>query len=105
MWGGAGSSNDTLTGGNGTDMFWFGKNDGADYVTNAAENDSINLYDISLADINFDALNISSAGFSIGITTGGNLNVTNSSSMSATFILNDGSRWKYNRNSSSWQSA
>ena len=48
LWGGA-SGNDTLTGGGGRDMFWYGEGDGSDVITDfksgtEASSDVLNLY-------------------------------------------------------------
>lgn len=50
MWG-AGSSNDTLIGGNGADMFWYGLTDGHDVIQNATGDDVVNLYDMTIEDV------------------------------------------------------
>ena len=53
MWGGDQGGNDTLVGGEGADMFWYGKNEGNghDIVTNIDGDDVVNLYDANLEDI------------------------------------------------------
>ena len=104
LWGGVGNVSDTLTGGNGADMFWYGKNDGADFINNAAENDTINLYDVGLNDINFAAVNITSSQISMSFTSGGTLNINNNTNLTSTFKITEGS-FKFNRSTNSWQSA
>ncbi len=52
LWGGNGRySNDTMTGGEGDEMFFFGKYNGSDLILGATSDDTINLYDISLSDV------------------------------------------------------
>ena len=50
MWGGA-IGNDTLVGGEGLNAFFYGKNNGNDVAVNVDGNDIVNLYDISIDDI------------------------------------------------------
>ena len=104
LWGGVGNVSDTLTGGNGADMFWYGKNDGADFINNAAENDTVNLYDVGLNDIDFSRLNITSSQIEVSFTTGGTLNINNNTNLTSTFKIAEGS-FKFNRSTNSWQSA
>ena len=104
LWGGVGNVSDTLTGGNGADMFWYGKNDGADFINNAAENDTVNLYDVGVNDIDFSTLNITSNQISLSFTTGGTLNINNDTNLTSTFNIAEGS-FKFNRSTNSWQSA
>ena len=53
MWGGDQGGNDTLVGGEGADMFWYGKSEGNghDIVNNIDGEDTVNLYDANLEDI------------------------------------------------------
>lgn len=113
LWGGSGDNFDTIIGGSGGDVFWYGKNDGFDHVVNASENDLINLYDVNLSDV-IDATWLDSGVSStsetvfemaIATNTGRILAVSCSSTLSPTFQLADGSRWQFNRNTTSWQSA
>ena len=100
LWGGNGNVPDTLNGGNGVDVFWSGRYDGNDYITNASQNDFVNLYDIGLSSV-IDvgiANNLLSANF----TTGRNLNVSYTDAMTPTFLLSDNSKWQYSNSTSSW---
>lgn len=55
IWGGTGNSSDCLRGGSGSDIYWFGKNDGHDTIAADAYNslDSVNFYDSMSTDIVF----------------------------------------------------
>ena len=99
LWGGSGE--DTLIGGEGDDMFFFGKTDGTDIVENASENDTVNLYDVNLEEIT--SAEISNNKISIGLGTGGTLQINGLENLSSKFLLADGSTWQYNYNSNAWQ--
>lgn len=96
LWGGSGLFNDTLTGGSGTETFFYGKYDGDDIIIGAKEDDTINLYNISLSDITgFETV---SSGMKISFENGiYNLTLQNYSD-SPTFSLADGSKWAYEKN-------
>ena len=103
LWGGIGG-NDTLQGGNGQDMFWYGKGQGNDVIRNGAANDIVNLYDVSLQDITSIDTSSSSSAVSLGFRDGGHLSVSMADGISPTFILGaDNSAWRYNRGTRSWQ--
>ena len=101
LWGGA-SGNDILTGGAGQDNFFYGKNDGADVINNASSSDTVNLYDVTLADIT--AAVTSENQISVTFNTGSNLQINSAENLSATFNLADGN-WKFNHSSGTWQNA
>ena len=88
LWGGVGGS-DTLTGGTGADMFYFGKNDGTDFINNASSSDVVNLYDISINDIT--SLNTEGNTISIGLNTGAQLQINSSENVSAKITMQEGS--------------
>ena len=97
MWGGDSGSNDVLTGGDATNMFWYGQGEGNDVINNADSNDSVNLYNISLKDI------VSFEDFQSGVK----LNMSSSSlTINATetpkVMLADGTSYRYDRSTSTW---
>lgn len=96
LWGGESGSNDTLTGGDGSNMFWYGLGEGNDVVENANGDDVIFLYNISLGEINSfeDIQNGVKLNFSAGSLT---VNGEGSS-----VRLGDGSSYRYDKNSLSW---
>ena len=49
MWGG-GDKVQTMTGGDGVNVFWFGNGDGRDTAKNAKAEDGINLYNVEKID-------------------------------------------------------
>lgn len=84
MWGG-GSEYQTLIGGAGADIFWFGRADGADTARNVGKEDYVFLYnatDISEVEINNNKL--------VFTNTGSTLTFTNSVAVTEmTFSIND----------------
>ena len=103
LWGGAGDVQDIFIGGNGADNFFVGKGDGSDFITNAGENDTVLLYDVSLSDI-VDFSPIANT-ISLTLNSGSTLFIDDSAGLSPTFQLADGSRWQFNHSSNSWQGA
>ena len=91
-----------MTGGAGQDNFFYGKNDGADVINNASSSDTVNLYDVTLADIT--AAVTSENQISVTFNTGSNLQINSAENLSATFNLADGN-WKFNHSSGTWQNA
>ena len=103
LWGNSGNIVDNLVGGAGVDTFFFGKNDGSDNITNASSSDRIDLYDVSMSDI----VSASESGgtITLGFSGGNTLSVQGTDGLSAKFSLADGSNYRYNRETGSWQSA
>ena len=103
LWGGAGFSADILFGGLGIDNFSIGKSEGNDHVANAAQNDVVNLHDVTLDDIAFTA----SEGNLIGVAfkTGYVLTVESAAENSPIFQLSNGTRYSYNCAASTWSNA
>ena len=103
LWGGAGFSADILVGGLGIDHFSIGKSEGNDHVANAAQDDIVDLHDVTLDDISFTA----SEGNVIGVAfkTGCVLTVESTAENSPVFQLSDGTRYSYNCAASVWRSA
>jgi hypothetical protein len=82
MWGGSSSeTNDTLVGGAGADMFWYGKNEGKDVITNVDGNDVVNLYNVSISDVeDYDKWNITNNAISFNLKDGGSVTVLSNNS-------------------------
>ena len=72
LWGYLGD--DTLVGGAGEDMFWFGKGEGDDVIDGCDDDDLINLWSVSLMEIaSFDVDDDNN--ISVGITDGGSIKI------------------------------
>ena len=103
LWGGDDTTTDYLFGGAGTDIFLAGKNDGNDAVFNTGTNDIIHLYDVSLSDIVASAYDANT--IALGLSSGNVISVANGDAISSTFTLADGSAYRFNRATNSWQGA
>jgi len=99
LWGGSGGY-DTLQGGTGSDVFYFGKNDGIDTFYNASSSDVINLYDVSINDIT--SLSIINNQISIGLNIGAQLQINSSENVSAKITMQEGSV-NFNHSTNQWQ--
>ena len=96
LWGGAGSSNDTLIGGTGENMFWYGIGEGDDVVNNANSSDTINFYNINAVDV--IAVEDFESGLKINLSSG---SFTINSVDTPKVMLADGSAYGYDRNTKS----
>ena len=108
LWGGEDRVSDYLFGGAGADIFLVGKNDGNDAVYNAGNNDTINLYDVTLDDVRDYSYDKNANTIALGLSSGNYISVelTNDSNFwSAKFQLADDSAYRYDYLSGSWQSA
>ena len=103
MWGGIGG-NDILTGGSGSDTFFYGKSDGTDVINNASSSDVVYLYDASLADVLSADISISGSQISATFSNGNSIKINSSENLSPTFKLSSGS-FKYNQSTGQWQNA
>ena len=103
LWGGNGVQSDTLIGGGGIDIFVGGKTQGADTFVNAAANDVMFLSDSTLEDIVATASNDNAVA--VAFNTGNVVMVGSSEPLSAAFMLADGSAYRYNHATKSWQPA
>lgn len=103
LYGGAGSVSDTLIGGAGTDIFVSGKYQGTDVIGNAETKDIINIFDATLSDI--VATNAQNGIVAVSFNNGNVIAVSSAQSLSAAFMLADGSAWRYNHATGGWQSA
>jgi len=98
LWGGSGDA-DTLTGGSGSDVFYFGKNDGSDVINNASSSDVVNLYDVSINDIT--SLDTSNNQITIGLNTGASININSSENISAKISMAEGTV-NFNHSTKQW---
>ncbi len=103
LWGGAGSSNDTLKGSStGTSTYYFGQGDGNDVITNSSSDDKVLLYNVTLNDI-ADINNSTANQLKFTLNDGSTLTVTGMTGNSVTqYQLSDGSTWTYDVSSNSW---
>lgn len=103
LWGGAGSSNDTLKGSTtGTSTYYFGQGDGNDVITNSSSDDKVLLYNVTLNDI-ADINNSTANQLKFTLNDGSTLTVTGMTGNSVTqYQLSDGSTWTYDVSSKSW---
>jgi len=99
MWGGnSHETNDTLIGGAGADMFWYGKNEGNDVVSGADENDVINLYNVNIADVeSYDNWNITNNSISFNLKDGGSLTIQSNNSGVGIKFADDGNTYAINQ--------
>ena len=103
LWGGAGTDADALVGGAGADIFVGGRSQGNDNIFAASSTDVVNLIDASLSDIVGTIGN--DTGIAIGFNTGNVINIQSTDTLSAAINLSDGSSWRYNHSTKSWQNA
>ena len=97
LWGGAGIADDILIGGTGADVFMYGANEGNDVIVNAEDDDVINFYNATLADVTF--AQETEGGMLIGV--GSNvLAIAGTNNTAVTF--SDGSSLRYNRAAKVW---
>ena len=103
LWGGAGNAIDTLAGGLGVDNFRYARSEGNDIIYSGEAHDVITLYNSTLSDI----VSLHTDDYCVLVTfnTGEVLTVGNSTPITPTFQLSDGSRYNYNRETKSWQNA
>ena len=100
LWGGADFADDILIGGTGTDIFFYGASEGNDVIVNAEDDDVINFYNATLADITF--AQETDSGMLIGVGTNV-LAVVGTNNTAVTF--SDGSALRYNRAAKVWTQA
>ena len=99
LWGGIGGD-DTLVGGLGVNGFYYALGNGNDVVTNARDDDVINLLGIGVGDIAW--FNVDSDSIGLRFNDGGSLTVNSRAEVQ--FELSGGSRWSANRSDGSWYS-
>ena len=97
LWGGGGIADDILIGGTGTDVFHFGAGEGNDVIVNADDDDLINFYNATLADVTF--AQETESGMLIGV--GSNvLAIVGTNNTAVAFA--DGTTARYNRTAKIW---
>ncbi len=94
LWGGSGGTN-VLVGGDGEDVFMYGSNDDIGLIQNAAPEDIINLYDLSIDDINLLSATKSGRKILLRLGTGAEMVVQTAQSSSPTFQDMNGTNWRY----------
>lgn len=100
LWGGAGSASDTLKSSAGsTTMFYWGIGEGNDLIVSEGTTDVVNLYDVTLADLNLSNTNITDGGVTLSLNDGSTLTVQTKRNM--TFVM-DGMRWTADLSSKNW---
>ena len=100
LWGGAGSASDTLKSSAGsTTMFYWGVGEGNDLIVSEGTTDVVNLYDVTLADLNLSNTNITDGGVTLSLNDGSTLTVQTKRNM--TFAM-DGMRWTADLSSKNW---
>ena len=103
LWGGSGTSADAIAGGNGSDIFIGGRYQGADVFYSASSADFVNLTDATLSDI-VAAVEVN-GNIAIGFNTGNIVTIQSTELLSAAVNLADGSSWRFNHVTKSWQGA
>ena len=103
LWGGTDGVADVLVGGDGMDTFLCGKYFGADTCMNTSASDVVNIFDATLSDI--VATGEMNGTIAIQFNTGNVIAVQSSEALSSAFVLADGSAWRYNHATKSWQTA
>ena len=108
LWGGKSSTNDTLVGGTGSDMFFYGvtgTSEGNDTISGINEDDTVNLFGVQLSDIDFNNTTITNSTITVKFNNGnGSLTMDNNGQ---TFMLaNDtNQRYTYDKEESAWSIA
>ena len=96
LWGGLGG-NDTLTGGDGYDEFFYVSGSGSDVIQNAGDNDVVNLLGVNLSQIT--EVSITDSAISANFEDGGRLNVRGNSNVG---FKVDGVTYVADRNNGTW---
>lgn len=73
LWGGNGNISDTMNGGTGADIFFYGYGNGNDVIGNATANDSVNLFNVTMDQIS--SAEITDSGVNLTFSDGGSLTV------------------------------
>ena len=90
LWGGFGG-NDTLYGGSGENEYFFLKEGGHDVIAKANDGDVVNMFGISLDDIDFDQTTATSEAVVAKLKDGSTLTLNTTANV--TYKFTDGSQW------------
>ena len=104
LWGGEGNFADALVGGNGVDNFICGIYQGLDNFFNVSSDDAVNLLDANLSDI-VGTLAVNDDTIAIGFSSGNVIMIQSTELLSAAITLADGSSWRFNHTTKTWQTA
>ena len=105
LWGGNSATNDTLVGGDGADMFFYGvrgTSEGNDTISGITEDDTVNLFNVQLSDIDFNNTTVTSSTITVKFNNGtGSLTMANNGQ---SFVLNNNQerRFTYDKEDSRW---
>ena len=99
LWGAA--NDDVLIGGAGADNFWYSANEGVDLITNADWLDTVTLYNISLR--NIEAIHAEMGMVVVAQDANNAVTIQFNENYSPLIKLADGSQYRYNSASNSWQ--
>ena len=99
LWGAA--NDDILIGGAGSDVFIYGAGEGADFVANADAFDTVILYNMNLSDIGAVAAENNTITLSQDAFNA--VTVQYNGTLSPTFALADGTRYRFDNTTSAWQ--
>ena len=97
LWGGNGTSNDTLIGGEGDDLFIYQSGNGRDIIQGAGENDTVQLIGITLDEISVTATDSS---LKLNFASGGSLSLDTNSG--TTFNIDD-TNYTYNNSENKFE--
>lgn len=99
LWGAL--NNDVLIGGAGADDFWYGANEGVDFVTNADWLDTVTLYNMTLE--NIGAVHAAAGNVVLAQDATNAVAIQFSGNYSPLIKLADGSQYRYDGANDAWQ--
>ena len=99
MWGGEGSGDDELYGGEGENTYYYGVSEGNDVIRQSVATDKVDLYNVSLSDIS--DYDYSGSNFVLKMAGGQSL-VIEGQDGASNFVLADRSEYSYNRQTDTW---
>ena len=101
LWGGNGGDN-TLVGGNGEDTFFYLNNGNKDTIQGASSDDVVNLFGVSLEDVDLINSSITTSGIKLKFSNGGTLTVNGNTGVG--FMISDtgDTQWTVNQRTGEW---